>query len=107
MDRKGLDTFPTMGCKVIPVIQACVVRGTGEHDDPVRVVEQFYDCDSGELLAENDPIISVSYVRPAHRRSEDPVQSLRVTEERLKEIISQETYIEADRAEAAHSKPLP
>lgn len=43
--------------KVIQVIETELKRGKGVEDDPIRGVMQYWSLD-GELLAENDPILT-------------------------------------------------
>ena len=40
--------------RVIPVIEMVVVKGKGTLDDPVRMVEQYWDFE-GNFLAEAEP----------------------------------------------------
>ena len=62
-----VDTFPACSCEVMQVIHSQIVRGEGTEEDMVRYVDQYWSLE-GELLAEYDPIVTQSYVRPAHRR---------------------------------------
>lgn len=43
--------------KVIQVIEVELKRGKGVEDDPIRGVLQYWSLD-GDLLAENDPVVT-------------------------------------------------
>jgi hypothetical protein len=43
--------------RVIQVIETEEKRGKGVEDDPIRGVTQYWSLD-GELLAENDPVVT-------------------------------------------------
>lgn len=40
---------------ILAIRTKLLVRGKGTKEDPVRVVEQYWDLD-GKFLAENDPV---------------------------------------------------
>ncbi len=47
--------------KILPVIEIMATIGDGTHDNPRRVVVQYWDF-KGNLLAINDPINDVQFV---------------------------------------------
>lgn len=61
MERKnGIRYCTTKSARVIQVIETRSIRGSGEENDPVRDLIQYWDFD-GRLLAEFDPCADLSW----------------------------------------------
>lgn len=45
------------GVRLLVVVETRILRrGIGSQDDPIRIVAQYWDAETGKLLAENDPV---------------------------------------------------
>lgn len=62
----ALNGKPVNAACIKQVIEVQAVRGEGTNDDPCRVILQYWSLD-GELLAENDVLMTGAVPEPPHQ----------------------------------------